>query len=275
MNKVVVTTICSAGVALACALVVAWHGTTVQAVAGPNRDDPLRTRLVEGIRLAAAAAAAGVAGGILTLGLGGRLMMRVLAATSPGAKGFITDAEARVGDVTTGGTIGLVLFIGVFAALPTAVYVLMRRWLPRRSLAAGLLAGGIGGGLLVRPSGLVDPGNRDFAILAPTWLAVLLCVAVVVLGSLTIAILADRWASSWVKPSLTPSGLIGLLPLVVYAIPPLAVVGLFLVASRVFVSRPDRVRRFPLLGTAGIWLTSLAGIIGGAWILYSTTEILI
>ena len=273
MEKVVITTICSFGVALACAIVLAWRETSVAAT-DPADGESLMVRLVEGLRLASAVAAAGVIGGILTFGLGGRLMMRILAATSPGAQGFLTDAEERVGEVTTGGTIGLVLFLGIFSTFPTALFVLVRRWFPERSLIAGLLGGGIGGGLLVRPSGLLDPENRDFAILSPTWLAVLLCVGVVALGSVTIAILADRWTANWFEPAFTPRGLVWFLPLIVYAIPPLMIFGLLLVVWRVFVLQPGGAQRVPLLTAGGRWLVTLAGIAGGAWTLFSATEIL-
>ncbi len=273
MDKVVVTALCSAGVALAASLVIAWRGTAGDRAAAPGTDEPLRARIGEGVRLAAATAAAGVAGGILTFGLGGRLMMRVLAATSPQAQGFVTDAEERVGEVTGSGTIGFVAFVGVAAAVPAGVYVLARRWLPRRSLVAGLVAGGIGGGLLARPSGLIDPDNRDFDILTPTWLAVLLCLAVLVLGSLTIAILADRWVAAWPRPSSSPGGIASLLPLAVYAIPPVTAVGVVLVASRALAGRRGRARGSRLT-TVGAALVGLGGVLGSAWILVGAAEIL-
>ncbi len=275
MEKVAVTAICSVGVALACAVVVLWRGTCaheVSGAAGVGPDRPVRARAAEGLRLAAAVSAAGVGGGLLTFGLGGRLMMRVLAATSPSAQGLLTDAEERVGEVSVDGTVGLVAFLAIFSALPAGVFVLSRRRFPRRSIPAGLLAGGIGGGLLARMVGLVDPTNRDFDILEPTWLAVLLCVALIALGSMTIAVLADRFVANWPYPALSARGVAGLLPLVVYLIPPLAVVGLVLVASRVFVLRPQR---FPLVAAVGSWLTILAGVAGGGWVLINATEILL
>ncbi len=274
MEKVVVTAICSAGVAVAVWLVVARRRTARDAQTARRPDEPLSARIGEGVRLASATAAAGVAGGILTFGLGGRLMMRVLAATSPQAQGFLTDAEERVGEVTSSGTIGFVAFVGVAAAVPAGVYVLARRWLPRRSLVAGLVAGGIGGGLLARPSGLLDPDNRDFDILSPTWLAVLLCLAVLLLGSLTIAVLADRWVATWPQPSSSPLGIVSLLPLAVYAIPPVAAVGVVLVASRVVAGRRGRARGSRLT-TVGAALVGLGGVLGSAWILVGAAEILV
>lgn len=273
MEKVVVTVICSAGVAVAASLVVAWRRTAGGAETARGPEEPLSARIGDGVRLASATAAAGVAGGILTFGLGGRLMMRVLAATSPESQGFLTDAEERVGEVTSSGTIGFVVFVGVASAVPVGVYVLARRWLPRRSLVAGLVAGGIGGGLLARPSGLLDPDNRDFDILSPTWLAVLLCLAVLLLGSLTIAVLADRWVATWPQPSSSPGRIASLLPLAVYAIPPVTAVGVVLVASRVVAGRRGRDRRSTLT-TAGTSLVGLAAVLGGVWTVVGAAEIL-
>jgi hypothetical protein len=273
VDKVVVTTICSAGVVFACALVIAWRATTVSPVASSNLDEPISARLVGGLRLAAAVAAAGVGGGLLTFGLGGRLMMRVLAATSPDAQGFLTEAEERVGEVTSGGTVGFVIFVGVAALVPAGVYMLLRRWLPKRSVVAGLVGAGIGGGLLVRPSGLVDPGNRDFDILSPTWLAVVLCVAVVTLGSVTIAVLADRFVATWPELGPSPRGVAASLPLAVYAVPPLTVVGVVLVAFHVLATRPGRRLRRTDSGASVVPL-SLAAIFGGGWVVFSAIEIL-
>ena len=68
-------------------------------------------------RLAGSVVGALVAG-LMTVGLGGRLMMRILAATSPPqAQGRLTDADAIVGEITTGGTVSFVLFVGLFGGL--------------------------------------------------------------------------------------------------------------------------------------------------------------
>ena len=39
--------------------------------------------------------------------------MRLLAITSPDAHGAITEAEATIGEITLGGTLGFVVFVGL------------------------------------------------------------------------------------------------------------------------------------------------------------------
>ena len=179
---VAVTVLCSVGVGWAAIVVIAGRHNIAPVLAGPPPGASMAQRFREGVRVSAAVTFAGFVGGLVGFGLGGRLMMRVLAATSPDAKGRLTDAEERVGEVTVGGSVFLALFLALFSAAAAGLFWLLRRWLPRRSVWAGLVAGGVGGGALVRASGLLDPENRDFAILEPRWLAALLCVAVVLLS---------------------------------------------------------------------------------------------
>jgi hypothetical protein len=56
---------------------------------------------------------AAVVSGVLAAGAGGRLVMRLLAATSPESHGEITEGAARIGDITVGGTLGFLAFVGV------------------------------------------------------------------------------------------------------------------------------------------------------------------
>ena len=160
--------------------------------------------------------AGAVVAGVLVLGGGGRLMMRLLAVTSPDeVQGLLTDADEEVGAVTVDGTVGFVLFIGLFGGLVSlGLLVLLRRWLPDRSLLAGLFAAGIGAGIFARPTDLLNPDNRDFAILSPSWLAVTLGVGVIVLFGLTLAVMVDRWAPRWPRPTRSAKGVASALPLV-------------------------------------------------------------
>jgi hypothetical protein len=174
----------------------------------------------ERLAFAAARVAGSVAGaataGVLVLGLGGRLMMRLLAATSPeSVQGGLTEAEEIVGRVTLSGTIGFVLFTGIFGGLAgVGVYALLRRGLPDRSLTAGLMTGAIMAGPFARMSGLLDPDNPDFVILEPTWLAVAVISALLVTFALLAAVLIDRWAAIWPRPGRSSRrGMAGLLPL--------------------------------------------------------------
>jgi tryptophan-rich sensory protein len=269
----VVTVICSVGVGVAVLiLVTGWNGTA------PPRSVPAVTlspgaTVREVARIGAATLTAGLVGVILGFGLGSRLMMRTLAATSPDARGRLTDADEIVGEVSTGGTVFLVGFLALFSAMAAVIYQLLRCRLPQRSVPAGLVAAGIGGGLLARPSGLLDPDNRDFVILGPQWLAVLACAAVVVVGSLTIAVLVDRWTAVWPEPAWSPRGVAGVIPLAVCVMPFVGVVVLSLVLAQLLGPRLAARRR-----RAGPkrrpWVLPAAGAVGAVWTGISAAQIL-
>ena len=56
--------------------------------------------------------------------------MRVMAATSGiGAQGKLTEAEEIVGDITFDGSLGFVIFIGIFfPAVAALTYIGLRQW---------------------------------------------------------------------------------------------------------------------------------------------------
>jgi hypothetical protein len=140
---------------------------------------------------------AGVAAGVTVVGGGGRLAMRLLAVTAgDAAQGRITEAEEVVGEVTVGGTIGFVLFNGIFVGVTTAaVYLLVRRLLPPGRL--GGLTYGLG--LLVVLGVSADPlrrDNPDFDIVGPGWLSVAVFTAIALLYGATLAATAAR-LSGW------------------------------------------------------------------------------
>ena len=273
MTRVIVTSVSAVGLLASLVLIVLLRDT--------HRSPPSVDETDRGTRLRAATArvAGSVAGamvaGALALGLGTRLLMRVLAATSPDeAQGAITEAEEVVGEVTMGGTVGLIAFAGLFGGFAgLALFALVRRWLPDRSLVAGALTLGIGAGLTVRLSGLLDPDNPDFELLSPRWLAVALVLVVLVVFGLLAAVLIDRWAASWPQPARSPKGVASGLPLVVLVMaPPVAfgaLVAIAITASRTAPWQPaaavDRI------GRVGVVVGALAG---GGWVLVSAGQIL-
>ena len=121
---------------------------------------------------AGASLVAGVAAGALAAGAGGRLMMRLLAATSPDAHGSFTEAGEKVGEITVGGTLGFIFFTGVPAGLVSgALYALVAPVLPR-GRAGGVALGVL---LLVIAATRIEPlraDSIDFLLLDPAWLAV-------------------------------------------------------------------------------------------------------
>ncbi len=122
---------------------------------------------------------AGVIAGLVVGGLGGRLFMRIAGATAPDfAQGATTEAGNRVGEITVGGTLSVVLFFGVLTGVVGAVlYVLLRPWLHW----AGSLRGFVFGVLLFATtsatSDVLNPDNPDFLILQNELLNVSMIVA--------------------------------------------------------------------------------------------------
>lgn len=263
---------------LICLGVCVWGRATVWRPRERPDYGSWRQRLAGRVGGVAGAAAGAFVAGMLAVGLGGRLLMRILAATSPGSsQGQLTEADEIVGEVTLGGTIGLVIFVGLLAGLGGLVlFAALRRWLPKRSVWAGIVTAGIGAGLFARPSGLLDPDNHDFTILEPTWLAVILALVLTVTFAISGAILMDRWTPSWPTPGRSARGWLGLVALVpLLAVPPVAlglvvvlavatIIGPKLQTSRVIASL-DRV--LPRVTLAG-------GVAGASWVGLSCAQIL-
>jgi hypothetical protein len=177
---VIVIAACVALVATGAALVVRWGGLRSE----PRRLAPFRYAVVS--------LAAGLTAGLLAAGAGGRLVMRLLAATSPGAEGSFTEAGEIVGDITAGGTVAFFIFTGVPAGFLSAVaYALVRPVLPQ-GRAGGVLLGLL---LLLVAGTTIDPlrpDNLDFALLGPDWLAVLAFASLAVFQGLVVTAVGER-----------------------------------------------------------------------------------
>lgn len=171
------------GVLFALALLAAARWRNEELVVPPLASDPSRVDRVRHhlwwVQLVLATA---LLAGVLVMGLGGRLAMRLLGATAGDtAQGRLTEADEVVGEVTVGGTIGFVFFIGVLSGLVIAVlWFAVRRFLPSRWLG-GLI---FGVGLLVVLGTRMEPlraDNEDFDLLGPWWLSI------VTFGALSLA----------------------------------------------------------------------------------------
>jgi hypothetical protein len=149
-------------------------------------------RLVAGLRSLAGCLGAGLLVGVLVAGLGSRLVMRALALADDDARGIVTENGNVVGETTFGGTLALVVFIGIamgyFAGL---IVFAVRRWLPAsspwRSLALSLVLLALLGGQVL------DAGNTDFRLLDPAGLAVALFGLLFLVAGFALVTLADRW----------------------------------------------------------------------------------
>jgi hypothetical protein len=123
---------------------------------------------------------AGTLAGVLFLGLGARIVMRISALLNPEAEGAITDNENIVGEITLAGTLELIIFAGLAGGLAVGtVWVLVRDWLPRNPVSRPLLAA-----LLTACAGsfaVIAAHNEDFQILDPPELHIVMFVLLLAL----------------------------------------------------------------------------------------------
>ena len=137
----------------------------------------------------------------------------------------LTEAGARIGEITADGTLGFVLFVGLPAGASIGVLYALAGPLVRHGRVGGLALGAI---LLVL-LGSNEPlraGNFDFILVGPDWLSVLAFTALALFqGALTVAVAARL---SRGVPSITPRrrtlqlGRIALAIVVLVALPLLA-----------------------------------------------------
>ena len=117
-----VIVVCIALVLVGLVAVVRWGGLAVEppptsrpAGAGPTDPPPVSLVVRRYLWYLAVALLSGAAAGILAAGAGGRLVMRLLAVTAGAdAQGQVTEAQEIVGRITVDGTIGFVVFTGLF-----------------------------------------------------------------------------------------------------------------------------------------------------------------
>lgn len=239
MLKVGVTVGCVAAMLVAAALAIRLRDT--RRMSSPlSGSEPFGERLAITVGRTGGMLIGAYLAGVLTIGAGIRLMMRVLAATSSDdAQGRLTEADEIVGKVSVGGSVFLIVIVGIGAAVAgLALFSILRRWLPDRSLAAGLIGVAIGGGIVVRPVGLLTASNSDFRLVAPVALAVAFCFATLVLFGATFGVLVDRLAPRWPRPGWSLRGVVSVLPFIaLLASPPIFVATVIAVLAGTFALR--------------------------------------
>lgn len=177
--------------------VARWGGC---AIAVPDRPEAIERMPVGEVARryvwwVSVAAAGGIGAGVFAA-VGGRLVMRLLAATSPDARGRLTEAAEVVGVITVEGTIALFIFGGLPAGvLSVILYLVIRRWLP-----SGVLGGFCFGLLLLLLVSTrlepLRPGNFDFRIVGPGWLSLLTFGLLIVLHGMLVAAVVGRYSQS-------------------------------------------------------------------------------
>jgi hypothetical protein len=91
------------------------------------------TAITQSIRPLGFAIGSGAIAGIVSGGLGGRLVMKLVALLDPSTEGAFTDASATVGEFTIGGTIELLILGAILGAASGLVYLGLRHWFLARS----------------------------------------------------------------------------------------------------------------------------------------------
>ena len=185
-----VIAVCIALVVVGAVMVVRWGGDLHKAPRELSRG--AGGFAARALRNVGVALAAGLAAGVLAAGAGGRLVMRLLAATSSEAEGSVTEANEIVGRITVDGTVGFFVFVGLPAGfLSGALYALVGPLLPPGrvgGVALGVL-------LLVLVGTRLDPlraDNPDFLIVGPAWLAAIAFTALGVFQGMLVTALAAR-----------------------------------------------------------------------------------
>jgi hypothetical protein len=136
-----------------------------------------------------AGAVAGLLGGFLVGGIGGRLAMLALRLTSdPALRGLETDDGFTIG-IFSGATAFLIVLTTIAGMLGGLVYLVVRSWIPGRARpwVFGTLAGLVGGAMVIRPGGI------DFTRLEPLGLAVAMFVAIPFAYGVLVSVLAERF----------------------------------------------------------------------------------
>jgi hypothetical protein len=147
-----------------------------------DSDTDVRLRMNGVLRRTALLGVTSVVGGILVGGVGGRIVMRVSAlAAGPGMVGRVTENGNRIGEITFGGTLALVIFAGALGGVLASVVVVgsepWLRWMgPLRGVGMGLVVLAVFG----------DFTTFDFVVIEPTALNVAMFVGLALVFGLAI-----------------------------------------------------------------------------------------
>lgn len=147
-----------------------------------TRPEPEFRTLFGLVRHVALGGIAGVVTGIAIGGGGSRLFMRIAGAAAPDSvQGATTEAGFTVGEVTFGGTVALIVFVGVIVGvIGAALYLIFRPWLSWAGRWGGAAIGLVLFAVGSATSDAMNPDNFDFAILGNSVLLVVLIAALFV-----------------------------------------------------------------------------------------------
>ena len=214
-------------------------------------------------------ALAGAVAGFIAGGIGSRVAMRVAAITTEDRfRGFTTEAEATVGEITVAGTISLLIGGTVLGILGGVWYLAARRWLPVPQRWQGLVFGL----LLLATVGpvLIEGDNRDFQLFGPKLLNISMFASLPLLFGLIVVPLAVRLERALPGPALRPRGPGRYVPVAVFGLPillippaivPLAYLLLLERAESAGVLNRRWLRKLPLTGYAMLAIPAVVGAV--------------
>jgi hypothetical protein len=134
-----------------------------------------------------AAVLAGALAGALWGGIGGRVVMRAIALIDESTEGSQTDF-ATVGEFTVGGTFTLLVLTMIAGVIGGAIYLALRRWLPRNRGMRGIYFGM----LMMFGPGLIAVSEVDLQIFEPALPIFAMFVFLIVAYGVTVALATDH-----------------------------------------------------------------------------------
>lgn len=146
-------------------------------------------RAAEVVREIAIGGLAGLVGGLLVVGVGGRLFMRVVTLIDTSSIGTLTSNGNRIGDITLGGTLGFMVFGGLlFGGCAGVLWAAVSQWLPGRGAGRALASRVVA----VASFFVARADERDFLVLDPPGASVAMLVMIVAALGVVIALADDR-----------------------------------------------------------------------------------
>ena len=208
-------------------------------------------------------ALAGLIVGVVVLGPGGRIVMRLAALVDPASVGLRTENGNRIGDITLEGTAVLIIFGGILVgAAASVVWIAIQQWIPGRPAVRAALAMPIA--VALTGFQLVRPENHDFRILAPVGPILVLLLGLVAVAGLVFAVV-DRWLDGRLpQPSsrLTPS-------VVIYLLMILAGLPFLILTVRMYLEPGFAVRNAPV--GSGLAILAVGLVTAAAWLVRTLT----
>jgi len=145
------------------------------------------------------AVVSGAIAGVISGGVGSRVVMRIIALANPDADGVQTDSEATVGQITLDGTMTLLILGTIAGVMGGVVYLGVRRWLPVPTVWKGPAYGVLT--LLTVGQLLFDRANPDFQIFEPVLIVLALFSLLFLVNGLLVSGLLGRFHPEPAYPS--------------------------------------------------------------------------